>query len=93
MIIVGFVALSLEKRYRIILHSTKQKSANEMRVACSDRCFKIEIVRCCMEQKLINVKEMASDGSYIPAEVSRNRWIDIEVEIGQSMLSYLDDLD
>jgi len=46
-----------------------------------------------MEQKLINVKEMASDGSYIPAEVSRNRWIDIEVEIGQSMLSYLDDLD
>ena len=36
---------------------------------------------------------MASDGSYISAEVSRNSWIDIEVEVEQSMLSYLDDLD
>ena len=53
----------------------------------------LEIVRCCMKQKLIDGKEMAFDGSYIPAEVSRNRWIDIEVEIEQSMLSYLDDLD
>ncbi len=35
---------------------------------------------------------MASDGSYIPAEVSRNNWIDIEVEVEQSMLSYLGDL-
>ena len=32
----------------------------------------LEIVRCCMEQKLVDGKEMASDGSYIPAEVSRN---------------------
>lgn len=46
-----------------------------------------------MEQKLIDGKEMASDGSYIPAEVSRNSWVDIEVEVEQSMLSYLDDLD
>lgn len=46
-----------------------------------------------MEQKLIDDKEMASDGSYIPAKVSRNSWIDIEVEVEQSMLSYLDDLD
>ena len=53
----------------------------------------LEIVRCCMEQKLIDGKEMASDGSYIPTEVSRNSWIDIEIEVEQSMLSYLDDLD
>lgn len=53
----------------------------------------LEIVRCCMEQKLIDGKELASDGSYIPAEVSRNSWIDTEVEVEQSMLSYLDDLD
>ena len=53
----------------------------------------LEIVRRCIEQKLIDGKEMASDGSYIPAEVSRNSWIDIEVEVEQSMLSYLDDLD
>ena len=36
---------------------------------------------------------MAVDGSYIPAEVSRNSWIDVEVEVEQSMLSYLEDLD
>ena len=53
----------------------------------------LEIVRRCIEQKLIDGKEMASDGSYIPAEVSRNSWIDVEVEVEQSMLSYLDDLD
>ena len=46
-----------------------------------------------MEQKLIDGKEMASDGSYIPAEVSRNSWTNIEAEVEQSMLSYLDDLD
>ena len=37
--IVGFVALSLEKRYRIILHSAKQESASGMIVACSNRSF------------------------------------------------------
>lgn len=46
-----------------------------------------------MEQKLIDGKEMSSDGSYIPTEVSRNSWTDIESEVEQSMLSYLDDLD
>ena len=40
----------------------------------------LKIVRRCIEQKLIDGKEMASDDSYIPAEVSRNSWIDIEVE-------------
>ena len=53
----------------------------------------LEIVRCCIEQELIDGKAMACDGSYIPAEVSRNSWIDIKVEAEQSMLSYLDALD
>ena len=53
----------------------------------------LEIVRCCIEQRLVDGKEMAADGSYIPAEVSRNSWTDVEVEVEQSMLSYLDDLD
>lgn len=38
-----------------------------------------------MEQKLTDGKEMAFDSSYIPAEVSKNSWIDI----GQSILNYL----
>ncbi len=53
----------------------------------------LEIVRRCIEQELIDGKEMAPDGSYIPAEASRNSWIDVELEVEQSMLSYLDDLD
>lgn len=35
---------------------------------------------------------MASDGAYIPVEVSRSSWTDIEVEVEQSMHSYLDGL-
>ena len=53
----------------------------------------LEIVRRCIEQELIDGKEMTSDGSYIPTEVSRNSWIDVELEVEQSMLSYFDDLD
>lgn len=36
---------------------------------------------------------MAADGSYIPANVSRESWVDVEVEVEQSMQSYLDCLD
>lgn len=53
----------------------------------------LEIVRCCIDQRLVDGKEMAADGSYIPAEVSRNSWVDVEVEVEKSMLSYLDALD
>ena len=53
----------------------------------------LEIIRRCIERKLIDGKEMASDGNFIPSEVFRNSWIDAEGEIEQSMLSYLDNLD
>lgn len=36
----------------------------------------IEIVRCCIEQGLVDSKEMVADGSYIPAQVARSSWID-----------------
>ena len=36
---------------------------------------------------------MAADGSYIPANVSRESWINVETEVEQSMQSYLDSLD
>ena len=38
-------------------------------------------------------KEMASAGSYIPAEVSRSSWIDIEVGVEQCMQRNLVHLD
>ena len=36
---------------------------------------------------------MVTDGSYIPANVARESWVDVEVEVEQSMQSYLDCLD
>ena len=36
---------------------------------------------------------MAADGSYIPANISRESWINVETEVEQSMQSYLDSLD
>ncbi len=75
-------------------HSTFSKTrVRKWNESCLFQKVFLKVVRRCMEQKLIDGKEMASDGSYIPAEVSRNSWTDIEVKVEQSMLSYLDDLD
>ena len=52
-----------------------------------------EIVKQCIDSGLIDGEAMAADGSYIPANVSRESWIDIEIEVEQSMQSYLDSLD
>lgn len=75
-------------------HSTFSKTrVRKWNESCLFQQIFLEIVHRCMEQKLINGKEMASDGSYILAEVSRKGWVDIEVEVVQSMQSYLDNLD
>ena len=52
-----------------------------------------EIVKQCIDSGLIDGEAMAADGSYIPANVSRESWIDVEIEVEQSMQSYLDSLD
>ena len=52
-----------------------------------------EIVRRCVESGLVDGKLMAADGSYLPANVSRNSWVDVELEVEESMQSYLDRLD
>ena len=52
-----------------------------------------EIVKQCIVNDLVDGKAMAADGSYIPANVSRESWIDVEIEVEQSMQSYLDSLD
>jgi hypothetical protein len=52
-----------------------------------------QIVRQCIEQHLIDGEHMVADGSYIPANVSRGSWVDVEEEVQFSMQSYLDDLD
>ena len=52
-----------------------------------------EIIRQCITSGLIDGKAMVTDGSYIPANVSRESWADVEVEVEQSMQSYLDCLD
>ena len=52
-----------------------------------------EIVKQCIDSGLIDGETMAADGSYIPANVSRESWINVETEVEQSMQSYLDSLD
>ena len=52
-----------------------------------------EIVKQCIDSGLIDGETMAADGSYIPANVSRESWINVEIEVEQSMQSYLDSLD
>ena len=52
-----------------------------------------EIVKQCILSCLVDGEAMATDGSYIPANVSSESWIDVEIEVEQSMQSYLDALD
>ena len=53
----------------------------------------LEIVRRCVKSGLVDGKELAADGTYLPANVSRDSWIETEVEAELSMQSYLDRLD
>lgn len=52
-----------------------------------------EIVRQCVIDGLVDGKALAADGTYLPANVSRGSWLDVEIEVVQSMQSYLDRLD
>ena len=53
----------------------------------------LEIVRRCVQSGLVDGKELAADGTYLPANVSKDSWIETEVETELSMQSYLDCLD
>lgn len=53
----------------------------------------LEIVRRCVKSGLVDGKELAADGTYLPANVSKDSWIETEVETELSMQSYLDRLD
>ena len=53
----------------------------------------LEIIRPCVKNGLIDGKELAADGTYLPANVSKDSWIDTEIETELSMQSYLDRLD
>ena len=50
-------------------------------------------LRRCVKGALVDGKELAADGTYLPANVSKDSWIDTEVEAELSMQSYLDRLD
>ena len=52
-----------------------------------------EIIRRCVKSGAVDGKELAADGTYLPANVSKDSWMDIEVEAELSMQSYLDRLD
>lgn len=52
-----------------------------------------EIVRRCVASGLIDGETMATDGSFIPSNVSRSSWVDMEQTVAKSMQSYLEVLD
>lgn len=52
-----------------------------------------EILKQCILSGLVDGETMVADGSYLPANVSRESWVDVEIEVEQSMYSYLDSLD
>ena len=52
-----------------------------------------EILKQCILSGLVDGDAMVADGSYLPANVSRGSWVDVEIEVKQSMQSYLDALD
>ena len=66
---------------------TRQRKWNE---SCLFQKVFLEIIRRCVKSGLVDGKEMAADGTYLPANVSKNSWIDTEVETELSMQSYLD---
>ncbi len=52
-----------------------------------------ELVKQCVEFDLVDGEEVVADGSFIPANVSRDSWVDVEENVAKSMHSYLDALD
>ena len=52
-----------------------------------------EVVKKCIAVGLVDGETMASDGSFLPSDVSRDSWIDVEHVVTKSMHSYLDALD
>jgi Transposase and inactivated derivatives len=53
----------------------------------------VRIVRACIEKDLIDGEKMVADGSFVPSNVSRSSWIDVERNVTKSMQSYLNVLD
>lgn len=51
------------------------------------------IVQGCIRYKLVDGDEMVTDGTYIPANVAQNSWVDVETRVELSMQSRLNDLD
>jgi hypothetical protein len=51
-----------------------------------------EIIRRCVKSGVVDGKELAADGTYLPANVCKDSWIDTEAEAELSMQSYLDRL-
>lgn len=45
----------------------------------------LEIIRRCVKSGLVDGKELAADGTYLPANVSKDSWIDMEVETELNM--------
>ncbi len=71
----------------------QQNQDAKMAAECSLSEIFYEIVKPCIDSGLIDEKAAATDGSCILANESRESWNDVEIEVEQSMQSYLDSMD
>jgi len=53
----------------------------------------VELVRVCIEKGIVDGETMVADGSFIPANVSKESKYDMVCELNKSTVSYLKDLD
>lgn len=53
----------------------------------------LRIVKACIETDLVDGETMVADGSFIPSNVSRSSWTEVERSVTKTMHSYLDVLD
>lgn len=86
-----FCGFEVDDASRITLHSANQDA--KMAAECSLSEIFYEIVKPCIDSGLIDEKAAAADGSCILANESRESWNDVEIEVEQSMQSYLDSMD
>ena len=69
-------------------HSTFSKTRlRKWNESCLFQQVFLEIIRRCVKNGLVDGKELAADGTYLPADVSKESWIDIEVETELSVMA------
>ena len=85
------IALHTQLGFHFCIHPTVFRNVGWKVSSISSQFF--SIYQATLKSGLVDGKELAADGTYLPANVSKDSWMDTEVEAELSMQSYLDRLD